>query len=91
MEWEESSRKFLNYYLTVSVLPLSHPSFRRKLDVALQLMCAERILLNLGTRNMLLDPGIQWVTPAGVIVDMTTLVLPERTPQGWQAMEIGDW
>ena len=89
--WEESSVKYTDYYLTVSVIPLSHPLFGRSQDVALQLMFAERILLNLGTRNVLLDPVIQWLTPAGVTVSMTDKVMPVNTPAGWQAMEIGDW
>ena len=91
VEWEESSEKYTDYYLTVSVIPLSHPLFGRVLDPALQLMFADRILLNLGTRNMVLDPAIQWVTAAGVTVNMTEKVSPSNTPAGWQAMEIGDW
>jgi hypothetical protein len=89
IEWEESSERYTDYLLVLSMVNLTHPGWGRSLLPPIQIMCAERILLGLNVRNMFVDAGLVWEV-GGVVVDVRARVTAVMTPVGFRAMQICD-
>jgi hypothetical protein len=90
IEWEESSERYTDYLLVVSMINLTHPGWGRTLPPQLQIMCAERILFGLNVRNMFTDGGLVWGVLGGVVVEVRARMTAVMTPAGFRDMEIGD-
>jgi hypothetical protein len=88
IEWEESSERYTDYLLAISMINLTHPGWGRALPDPIQILCSERILLGLNVGNLLLDGGIMW--GEGVLLrDIRARITAMQTPAGYTAFQIG--